>query len=601
MVNAGRNFEREMQVLRANVLAAFESGRVADLARGLSVYESVYQHLLYRGADWQRVSFGQPASQPQLSWLVRDLELFSQASARAGVEARDQLLSFLFSLANQAYRRSNVEAVGVFLRPFSSVWRGVINSPTAERADVEHVLVLMQNFATFTVATSTADESDSLAVAEICSEIFAEMARIAIDGSHSAAFERVIGYLAGLHQYPRARWEHSAARFRDSCLLAVLAYILLLADKEGPTSDGTLALPVLADTLLSSAEASILQNLAIADLPLSTSLAQDPAGGRTWRHWETRFALPMTAYTLRFDSYIDRAAARVAAGHRSHWRVNTSESYRWARRVLTYVPSDALDLRLALNRSIAAWEGDEQKRLASAALEQSRVSDFRAALADRFSHSIRLLDSFLTQEAPTSKVESDRQLLFINFAAPKDFFVETDVIALPQSLADGMVQALLRAEERWLLEKVVGEPSIEATPAESIERATEFVTDYWTSANEPLIVVFNSVIVHQRLEAHLAQSKPKGSVQLLYTEEESVRVLGVDLVTSRRVLAEAEEKPGLERIADTTTSVGIFDEGGSDDRGQPVVRIESGEWLTWLSAASTEVLLLTLPDELNLW
>jgi hypothetical protein len=567
-VSAAELFEREMSVLRENIYVAIDGGRSEDLRRGLRIYERILD-LLHNRPGSTAPSLRRP--QPEFSWLIRDVYAYAEAATAQAPRIRSAMDEFIFSQTIRNFSRGNADIAQSLLRSFGVMWRTALDQAhPATGGILEDVLLQVQNITELVVPHADVPATVKSDLGRAGVDLLTEMARAALLRSDSRWFLRATGYLHGLLRF--TEWPAENRIHRDSSLLALLAYCLMLQDREKRDSIDV-ELPDVPVDILAIAREALLVHLRDIDLRAAQLLAGDREGGRTWRYWEMELSLPVQAHALQFSSYVDKAITQVAIRYGRLPVLEGEDGYYLAKRLRQIVGDRNAQVASQLDRVVTEFEAAEMRDLQERSIEAERVTAFESALMKGLSDDSRLLRLF--RRAPFSDEDASRVIVGMNWFVPKDYFVTSRVYAQPESLGETLAQALLRGEEDWLLTCLISHAESIAESAD-LSGVSERIKERTADFAAPTVVALNSWSASNLLTAELGYR-----VSLVYTDNGDAQVLCWDRESLPEVEATPEPREDLAVLGDTGFSYGVFDEGATDDAGHPRIRVETGELLRW--------------------
>jgi hypothetical protein len=310
---------------------------------------------------------------------------------------------------------------------------------------------------------------------------------------------------------------------------------------------------------------------------------------------------------ISFDAYIERVAMIALVTHRATVPSRPDErTADLARRLLerrseiesTFAlaelpqPEPALvdNYLTSLGRAREAYETEYKATLASTPLDEARLSQFRLAFTRGIKHPNRLLTWF--RPASSYNLAVERAVGF-NTLVPREYFVETRVIAEPDRLGEQFGEGLVRGENLFLLEQLL---AVARETESTVARVHADVASAVNLHEDFLVIVLNSIQIAQELGVTGARGSgslqgSKVPVQVIYTEEQ----LNGCFVVDRRLCALSQLDPDGD-WADPEQLSRIEIDDWTDDQEEPRVRIRIRETISWSRTENYTPLLVRVSD-----
>jgi hypothetical protein len=564
--------EGDLATLQDSIIRALRDRQLSRVRRGYQYYDEVIRDAGGgAGLGWR--------------WLDRQAWEIDDVAVEGG--GRTSMLSIEAAASRfmDAVARRDATTMTSALQAYTHVWeRLLLVSGKEGKYAKEYLLVSLQNHTEFYVPAQSQGGEPNVEAAARCVWTFVELAKTAIDVDASEDADRVLGYLSGLFRYGRDEYA-SARRHVYAGLLVLGAWVLYLRTERGELKGNMRRLVALLRG------GPIVESLQMLE-------TRDDYLGR-WRFWETEESLPLEASVLSLENFVLQAGL-LGLREQSAMTFANDEVASLGERLLDQI--DALrrawpvDVELGdglagleskLRDALSAHKRVVDAMLAEQKLDSRKIEAFLERFEDALSSPRRLSDLFSGAAVSDGAVESDPRILFLNLVVPKIFLAQQSrVYADPEALASSMAGAMVRGEDRGVLEQC---RSVGASRRVELEGVVAAATEVVTRMSRPLVVLMNSGEVIDRLAtSYEALSVRLGELEVpafaLYGIESDEQVLIVDLDAGPALRREAELKEGLNEIPGTGIAVGIFDDVPWDPAGpeEPRVRIETGEKMKWL-------------------
>lgn len=584
--------EDEMAALGDSALAAVRDQQLGSLKRGYKYHHQVVHEA--RGAGAARFGLSNPY------WFEIQLMEIDVAAARSSDRAAMVAVADAQRMANTAIRTGDVTSLEIALVRLQRVWAVLVEDPPTGAVNArENLLVALQNLAEFTIPLSglvneAMEEACRQAVAAL-----AAMARAALDADDVSSATRVIGYMGGLYEFADLRVGASLGTDVAVAQAAVLAWILFIRERR----NSSIAVPLVAFPArhLKPDVADVLRRF------------EEREYEGPWRHWESSDSLPLRTRTLEFETYFRRAALLLlAAGRLGIGRSALHPQDRYVLEATANSTSDVesywseygpdsgalRDAARSLNDLVEGLEAARRENVAGMPLAPEKLEEFREALIETVGSAHRLA-SFLKIEGSGALDDADHQKLLgeVLRGLPRDFFVNSDVLAFPSSIGHQLGARILRQQD-MIIVGVLVRAGEELVAAES--KVAEEMTRISASMQDPVVVYNGQSRIEQILGVEIDdESWCLGGFEafpLYIGDDDYLRDL---LVVDRSRLPDfafvAEENEGLEILSEIRLSVGVLEDSESEDRHS--LKIEYGQTISWNPTVQNSVVLLRVGPE----
>lgn len=576
----------DLSDLQDGIIRALRDRQLARVKRGYQYYDEVIRDA--SGSEKQG-----------WRWLDRQAWEIDDVAVESGGRTAMMATEAAARRFMESVDRHDHDSTAAALAAYTHIWERLLTAQAAgAKYAREHLLVSLQNETELFLPARSEGGAPNLEVATRCIWTFVELAKTAIDWSADWEANRVVGYLSGLFKYGRDDGYTAARKHVAAGLLTIAAWILYLRNERGETKGDMQTLE------------SALKGMPIMD---ALALLEERAEftGR-WRLWETEDALPFETSILQMETYVFRAALfGILSSRRLRLTDDTMESIGQRLKSQLGGLRDTWPADVDRGDELAGVEAEleralgERKRAANAELAERELDPGKVrAFLDRFGEALssprRLTDTFVDTPAPANAHVTEPAILFLNLIVPKEFLAsDPRVFADPESLATSMAAAMVRAENRSVLEHLQMAGASRKTSLASLEAEVARVA---AEMSRPFVLLLDSGEVIDRLASnHEALSVRLGDTTVpafaLYGADSPEQVVIIDLDAAPHLDREAEAKDGLTDVAASDVAVGIFDVpwDPSDDEG-PRVRIETGEKMRWHVPQTLAVQFLHVED-----
>lgn len=571
-------FAEDMSALQDSVLAAVRDHQIARVGRGYLYYqETIHEARGSTGAT--HLGLKDPR------WFERQLGEIDSAAARSTGRMAFVAIADAERMAYDAVRTQDLPWLRSSLLRLQRIWSLL---PTTEETGAlyarENLLVSLQNLGEFAIPYSFSDAGAAFASRQLIWS-FVSIAKNSIDVGDVTTAERVLGYMGGLYDTgPRETSEQLGVEVAVG-QAAVLGWILFSRERNRHDPP----YPVSLD--------GFPRRHYPPDMVLVLRAYETYRDEAPWAHWETEGALPLRVHVLEFERYFRQAVLLLAANGRLRLRSSTVRvedryllqdtraSSSAIERHWSTDEHDELQLEPVLthiDRLLEQMERDRNELLASAPLSSSRVAVFHRSIIDTMQSAPRLA-TFL-QISPLSGPPDDQGLIGqILRGLPRDFFVESDVIASPSELGHQVAAAVLRNQDLGILTVLLAEHSqVELTSdglQESIHQFAEPLTD-------PVLIYNGQSTIEEVLTVDFLED---GGVTLagypafaMYVGDTAfpgdVILVDRDSVSDFDFLP--EDKEDLTKLPEAQLAVGILEE--PVEQGIATLTIEYGQVGRWV-------------------
>lgn len=575
-------FAEDMSALQDSVLAAVRDHQIARVERGYFYYHQTI-HEARASTGTTHLGLKDPR------WFERQIAEIDDAAARSTDRTAFVAIGDAERMAYDAVKTQDLPWLRLSLTRLQRIWSVLLTSDRAHAVHArENVLVSMQNLAEFAVPYSFAGPEEFAYASRHLIWAFTAIAKTAIDVGDAATAQRVLGYMGGL--YDLSERDVSESRGVEIAVgqAALLAWVLRAADRRDRSAP---PVPVRLDWFP--------RRHYPPDAILVLRAYESHRDEAPWRFWESEGALPFQTHVSKFGGYFRRAVLLLAADQKLRLRASTVvaddryllEETRSARdEVQSHWEANSDDwsglesVVATLTQLIDALDDRRRRDLASTPFSSTRVQDFHDAIIETMGSAPRLATFLGVTPVVGQPDDLDGGLLGqILKGIPREFFVESDVIASPSHLGHQIGAAVLRGQDFGVLRVLLGDQKPTQVTSDVLLRDLRALAE---ALRDPVVVYNGQSEVEETLGIDFTAS---GTVTLAGYPAFAMYVSDLDfpcdvVLVDRENLSKfdflPEDKESLTVLPDTGLAVGIA-EAGEDDQGNPMLAIEYGQVARW--------------------
>lgn len=589
-------FAEDMSALQDSVLAAVRDHQIARVGRGYLYYhQTIHEARTSTGTTHLGLR--------DARWFERQIGEIDDAAARSSDRMAFVAIADAERMAYDAVKTEDLSWLRLALVRLQRIWGVLLTTERVEAVHArENLLVSMQNLAEFAVPYSFSGEEESAFASRQLIWTFTAIAKTAIDVGDTTTAERVLGYMGGLYDYSPK--ETSEARGVDVAVgqAAVLAWILRAnAKRKRPASSVLVPLDAFP------------RRHYPPDMILVLRAYESNRDEAPWRFWESEGALPFQTHVAEFENYFRQAVLLLAADRKLRLRTGTAASddryllleTQAAREAVQECweanrdDSSQLERVVAdLGRMIDQLDERRRQRLASTPLSSTRVQDFHEAIIDTMRSAPRLATFLKVTPVVGRPDDQDGGLLGqVLRGLPRDFFVESDVIASPSSLGHQIAAAVLRGQDLGVLKVLLGQQEPTALASDGLPQSLHELAKPFV---DPVLIYNGQSEVEEMLAVDFTED---GTLTLAGYGAFAMYIGDTDfpgdfVLVDREGMSNfdfaPEEKESLTPLPEAELAVGIL-ETGEDDQGNPTLAIEYGQIGRWSRGTPNVVRIRVVP------
>lgn len=574
-------FADEMSALQDSVLAAVRDHQIARVARGYQYYQQAI-HEARSNAGSMHLGLRDPR------WFERQIWEIDDAASRSTDRMAFVAIADAERMAFDAVKTEDLGWLRLALLRLQHIWDSLLEPQVSGATNArENLLVTMQNLAELAIPYSFSSEKQSAYASRQLIWAFAGIAKSAIDRRDVATAERVLGYMGGLFDLGLTSTSESLGVDVGVAQAAALGWMLFANDRAPEGSSFPVRLDQFPRRHRTPSFVAVLR---------AYETYRDEA---PWRHWETENALPFRAHVLKFENYFQRAALLLLADGKLRLQ---SGSATWSDRFLLQATSEAVEdvidqwvtnrqdpapLHSAaglLDEEVDRLDRERSAQVASTALSQDRLNQFHQAIVETMTSGPRLV-TFLgvPQLEDAANADDSGTMGQILSGLPREFFVDSDVLASPADLGHQVAAAALRGQDFGVLKVLLGNHDvIELTADDLAARVREMATSF----KDPVVIYNGQEDIEELLDLDFTDD---GRLRLAGYEAFALFVGGGlpsgDLaLVDREVLPEftflPEDAEGLTPLPSAQLAVGVREQ--DSEGGEPgSLTIEYGQVAYW--------------------
>ncbi|WP_223624863.1 hypothetical protein [Microbacterium sp. EST19A] len=593
-VTAYEESDREISSLKDATSTNLRAGAFATAERALdllgNVIREVWMAELPAETSWQ-------ASRARRRWLfgsIGDVEQDALLSSRAA----GMFVSAAMKRAVEAPRADSTSYVDECLRSFTRMWFEILRHGS-DNFDVARARIILdiQNLAMFTFASD--QDGGDLQARGVWAMV--ELVKLALDAKRPDAARAAGEELEGLFEFVREGAGRTHVRAGQLVLSAWLDYLAEKRDERDPSDP---ALHKLLTPRGSWSEIITARHVVDSEqVPFSR-----------WDSWEMKSGNSGRAQVLELSNFIDHAQLAAMASSYGPLPDASSQDIAAEYERLIALLSDKKNLSVQeralldqLSSAVAKWNENEDARLADEPLAVSRIEKLRLALRETLMDHSRLADTLpVDDDLPLLAVDTEeggradasRPILGMNFRVSRHYLVDkifNQTYADPGELGRVIARGFIEGENAKILAELrTLDPLLKAPSSSAIAGTIMTLGDQ--AKYHVLVTPFGGLIDVQgwhspefrealTLVRHIETSMLDGEAILF------------DSRSTLRSLRKPEEKDGLAPVADTSISLGVFED--DDDSAEPRVRIETGEYFVVWAGDAPSVTLFGGESEVN--